>query len=179
MQQVIWSDHRFYKAVWINVYFNNCIALLSNCLSDLRYSSALRLTQGAQEVRRKSALSIREASLLRDGSSQDLPLHFYCSVIESLLRPNQQICSRLVSGFLPYPQSLWSGGQWVCYCFSLPLYPHIALWFQQWSDGGSWAPEKTQRGNNCFYDLCVCLFSTGLQLFQWAWLCTHMKSGKR
>lgn len=104
-----------------------------------------RLTRGAHEVRCKSALSVGEASSLRNGSSQDLPLHFHCSLIESLLRPNQQVCSRLVSGFLPYPQGLWNGGQWVCYCFSLPLYPHIALWCQQWSDGESRAPEKKKN----------------------------------
>lgn len=104
-----------------------------------------RLTPGAPEVRCKSALSVGEASSLRNGSSQDLPLHFHCSLIQSLLRPNQQVCSRLVSGFLPYPQGLWNGGQWVCYCFSLALYPHIALWCQQWNDWASWSVEEKKK----------------------------------
>lgn len=130
---------------------------MSNCLSDSRYSSAWPSHQRCRDVRCKSALSVGEASLLKNG--QDLPLHFHCSLIKSLLRPNQQVCSRLVSGFLPYPQGLWNEGQWVCYCFSLPLYPLIALWCQQWSDRESWALEKKnpQRGNNCYYDSCACL----------------------
>nr|XP_046227290.1 uncharacterized protein LOC124049557 isoform X2 [Scatophagus argus] len=51
-----------------------------------------RLTQGAQVVRCKSGLSVGGASSFRNGSSQDLPLHFHCPLIESLLRPNQQRC---------------------------------------------------------------------------------------
>lgn len=57
--------------------------------------------------------------------SQDLVLHFHSSLIESPLKPNQQLCSSLVSEVLSYPRGLGNGGQWVCYCFSLPLYPHI------------------------------------------------------
>lgn len=102
--------------------------------------------RGAHGVRCKSALSAGETSSLWNGSSQDLPLHSHCSLIQSPSRPNQQVCSSLVSGFLPYPQGLWNGDQWVCYCFSPPLYPHIALWCQQWNDGESWALGKNREG---------------------------------
>lgn len=117
---------------------------------------------GAQDVRWKSA---RGAALFKSGHSQDIPLHFHFFLIESLLRPNQQVYSRLVSGFLSYPQGLWNEGQWVCYCFSLPLYPHRSSvmstvnWQRElWLGGG----EKKVcvwggGGNNCYYDTCVSL----------------------
>lgn len=143
---MIWSDQRCYKAPCGLMYSSitalhayPIVSLISNTVE------CWHLTQSAGRVRCKSVLSLGEASSLRNGSSQDLPLHFHCSLIESLLRPNQQVCSRLVSGFLPYPQGLWNGGQWVSYCFSLPLYPHIALWCQQWSDGESWALEEKKE----------------------------------
>lgn len=139
------------------------------------------LAQGAKEVRCKSALSAGGACSHRNGSSRDLPLHFHCSLIESLLKPNQQVCSRLVSGFLPYPQGLWNGGQWVCYCFSsASLSPHSSVMSTvKWQrEPGPGKKKKKQRGNNCYYDLGACLLSTGLQLFQWAWTRTHMKKGR-
>lgn len=143
----IWSDHWFYKAHCGLIYSSITALHASHPIVSQIWDTAQRssLAQGAQEVRCKSALSAGGACSLRNGSSRDHPLHFHCSLIESLLKPNQQVCSRLVSGFLPYPQGLWNGGQWVCYCFSLPLYPHIALWCQQWSDGESQALEKKPR----------------------------------
>lgn len=62
--------------------------------------------------------------------------------------------------------------------FSASLSPHSSVmstvkWRREPGPG-----KKTQRGNNCYYDLAACLLSTGLQLFQWAWTRTHMKKGK-
>lgn len=160
----IWSYHWFYKAQCGLIYSSiTALHCVSNCLSDSRYSSAWPSHQRCRDVRCKSALSVGEASSLRNG--QDLPLHFHCSLIKSLLRPNQQVCSRLVSGFLPYPQGLWNEGQWVCYCFSLPLYPLIALWCQQWSDRESWALEKKNPREEITAIMIPVRASAGLLLF--------------
>ena len=150
---------------------NSFTVQLSNCESDLWFVHP----HTVPELRYKSALSAWEAAVAQNVSSQNMPLPL--SLIECLLKPNQRVCSSLVSGFLPYPQGLWNGGQWVCYCFSLPLYPSIALWCQLWNDRESWAlrRKKIQRGNNCYYDLSVCLLSVELQLFHWVWAHAHAK----
>lgn len=127
---MIWSDHWCYKAHCGLMYSSITALHASHPIVSQIWDTAQRgsLAQGAKEVRCKSALSAGGACSHRNGSSRDLPLHFHCSLIESLLKPNQQVCSRLVSGFLPYPQGLWNGGQWVCYCFSsASLSPHSSV----------------------------------------------------
>lgn len=134
------------------------------CQSGLHFSSRASPSEHKMDVNLHQLQKHAHSEMNR---SQDLVLHFHSSLIESPLKPNQQLCSSLVSEVLSYPQGLGNGGQWVCYCFSLPLYPHIYVmstvkWQRKLQTGEVVGGEKgkkkkkTQRGNNCYYDfLCV------------------------
>lgn len=150
---MIRSDHWFYKAQHGLIY-SGITALLeypTACPFEILFSVCV-----SPEVDKRLDVNLQQ--LQKHSHSEMAAVRtFHCSLIESLLRPNQQVCSSLVSGFLPYPQGLWNGGQWVCYCFSLPLYPHIALWCQRWSD--KWGEKKKPREEITAFVISVCFYS--------------------